>query len=209
MPPRRFFLVLLALLWPAIAAGQPCLTCRTERCPQKTTLKEWCGEGQDPLRRAERPRRKKDVPASAAKTTPAPALEQASPPEEKVPAPPPPPDQAVPPPILSSPVLAPPASPSPVRPSRRGALWVPGWVLLSVGVVSVVSGGALLGVDGTPTCDREPTKIHCPEVLDTWAGGTTLVVAGGATLIGASIMIDLSAHPRERGRNALALSFRP
>lgn len=36
------------------AFAQPCLTCRTERCPTKSDIKAWCGAGKDPLA-AERP----------------------------------------------------------------------------------------------------------------------------------------------------------
>jgi hypothetical protein len=41
----------LLLLVDASASGQPCVLCRTERCPTKADVPEWCGAGRDPLAR--------------------------------------------------------------------------------------------------------------------------------------------------------------
>lgn len=42
--------LLLGLGWERPAQSQPCLTCRTERCPTKPNLKAWCGAPcKDPL----------------------------------------------------------------------------------------------------------------------------------------------------------------
>lgn len=45
----------LLALGAGLAEAQPCLTCRTERCPAKEGLEDWCGAGADPLARARRP----------------------------------------------------------------------------------------------------------------------------------------------------------
>ena len=42
----------IALGCASIAAAQPCITCRTEKCPTKTGLSDWCGDGKDPLARS-------------------------------------------------------------------------------------------------------------------------------------------------------------
>lgn len=57
----RLLLLIAALsaLWVIAGArdarAQACLTCRTEKCPNKEGLPDWCGEGPDPLQRAARP----------------------------------------------------------------------------------------------------------------------------------------------------------
>lgn len=40
---------LMCLILTAPAWGQPCITCRSERCPTKADVKAWCGTGRDPL----------------------------------------------------------------------------------------------------------------------------------------------------------------
>ena len=42
------FLLLSLLLSHRQAAARPCLTCRTEKCPDARHIKEWCGSGADP-----------------------------------------------------------------------------------------------------------------------------------------------------------------
>src|SRR5436309_2620092 len=58
--PRRAIewgLALLVVLAVAGRAGaQPCVTCRTEKCPRKASLVEWCGAGKDPLAKKKPPK---------------------------------------------------------------------------------------------------------------------------------------------------------
>ena len=39
---------LLVVFLAQAAHAQPCITCRTERCPNKSNVDEWCGNGADP-----------------------------------------------------------------------------------------------------------------------------------------------------------------
>jgi len=64
----RLLLMLLLLLGPCAeraAVAQPCLLCRTERCPDKVGISDWCGSGPDPLAL---PRRKAIVNPSTSAT---------------------------------------------------------------------------------------------------------------------------------------------
>jgi hypothetical protein len=45
----RVLIGILGLACAVPARGQPCITCRAERCTAKVDLKTWCGSGRDPL----------------------------------------------------------------------------------------------------------------------------------------------------------------
>lgn len=76
--------------------------------------------------------------------------------------------------------LAPPPPPPPPL-DRRARLRVAAWATGAAGLASVVAGGALLGVDGRPTCGDAPQQ--CKHLLDTRAGGA-VALTGGLLLLG-------------------------
>lgn len=60
--------VLLSLLlsWSGQAWAQACLTCRTEKCPDKEDMPDWCGAGRDPRAATKTVVKPKPRPASSA-----------------------------------------------------------------------------------------------------------------------------------------------
>jgi hypothetical protein len=80
----------------------------------------------------------------------------------------------------------------PARDRRRG-VWLGGWALLALGVVSIAAGGALMGVDGTPTgVMRTNDGVIEDEVLNTIAGGSVVLALGITGVVGAVVMLVLS-----------------
>lgn len=212
MRPRLFvlFAALCAIFWLRPAWAQECITCRTEACPQKATLREWCGKpGADPLSpRApvkRKPRRPGPtavappagpaVPATVLKTPPAPT---GPPPPETVTPPLPPTPPA--PPVNLRPELhaeAPAAATLVASPApRRRPLRAAGWAVLGAGVGLAAAGATLWAIDSTPTCGLSPGDLRCPRLYDTQTVGIALTVAGGAALVSAVIMLVSDARAR-------------
>lgn len=70
-----------------------------------------------------------------------------------------------------------------------------GWILLGGGLFSVALGGVLLGIDGIPSCSKEPRDVRCPQVLNTWPAGTTMMVVGGSALVASTVLLIQSRPP--------------
>ena len=203
------------LLWGCLllassgAQGQECITCRTEACPSKTTLRDWCGKGPDPTtphaparrRPARRPqavRPRQEPPTPAPSDAVAPTEVRAAPmipnPPQEVEAQSPAPRRS---PVESAPmqVTARLADPTPpATPLRRHPLRAAKWVLLGSGLAMGAAGAGLWAVDSTPTCGLNPGDSRCPKLFDTLAGGVTLTVVGGAALVSSVVMFVLDAR---------------
>jgi hypothetical protein len=134
---------------------------------------------------------------SSAPPTPPPSQ---PPPEHPAPAQPPPPQPAAQPaPAQPPPQAPPPQPPAPVAEKKlfpyRGLAIGSG----VVGLVGIVVGAALVGIDGNPTCDLPNGKFSCKEVYNTAAGGGTLLAFGiaGVAASAALFYLDYRArHPK-------------
>jgi hypothetical protein len=75
--------------------------------------------------------------------------------------------------------------------SRHRLLQISGWTLLGVGVGLVTVGGALVGIDSTPTgrTRRAPDGVLLEEQLDTIAGGGVLLGLGAAALVSSLVLL--------------------
>jgi tetratricopeptide (TPR) repeat protein len=87
------------------------------------------------------------------------------------------------------------------------------WAVGTAGVLTLVAGAVLMGLDGRPTCDRADGQKLCPEELATIAPGGVLLGAG-ALMIGGSAALFVLDHkhlrdhaPRPLGSATAALSL--
>jgi tetratricopeptide (TPR) repeat protein len=71
------------------------------------------------------------------------------------------------------------------------------WALGGAGVLTLVAGAVLMGLDGRPTCQREPGQRLCPEELDTIVPGGVLLGAG-ALMLGGSAALFVLDHKQLR-----------
>jgi len=161
------------------------------------------------------------VAASARMSAPPPPPPPPPPPTEtaKPPPPPPPPPKPTPAPapapVVEQPPPPPPTpAPAPVeqpRSERKGFPWRPVAIAsLVAGGVGIIIGGALLGIDGQPTCTPPPGQMAskvCKEVYDTGAGGATLLALGiGGVAAGAALFaVDTIVRRRQRNTSVSIL----
>lgn len=71
------------------------------------------------------------------------------------------------------------------------------WSLLGAGLLGVVAGAVLVGVDGIPACTKEPRDIRCPQVINTWQGGAVLLSIGGGALVASTVLFVRSRPPAQ------------
>ncbi len=203
---RPSSLIILLLLIGAIclpapkvhAHGQACVICRTERCPDKPTLRDawWCGQGADPRAITPRPKRRVVQPPRPAPVQPeAPALAQ---PEVVSPPAPVQPEPVAPRPVVVTPPPAPVIAvsrPAP-RPPSRLRTWK--WATLGIGLGLAVPGAALWGIEGRPSCSAPDPADNCPSLYHTSLLGIPLVATGAASLVASVVLFTLDArHGRE------------
>jgi len=80
------------------------------------------------------------------------------------------------------------------------------WSLLGAGILGIVAGAVLVGVDGIPACTKEPRDIRCPQVVNTWQGGAVLLSIGGGALIASTVLF---VHSRPPAQAEVALHLAP
>jgi hypothetical protein len=64
------------------------------------------------------------------------------------------------------------------------------------GLVSLVAGATLLGLDHRPTCDLEPAATRCPYRLRTGAAGAAFTALGAASLAASGVLFYLVYRKR-------------
>ena len=87
------------------------------------------------------------------------------------------------------------------------------WAVGGAGVLTLIAGAVLMGLDGRPTCDRAEGQKLCPEELATLAPGGALLGAGVLMLGGSAALFvldhkQLRDHtPRPAGSATAAVSL--
>lgn len=178
----------LLLLAPCdLAWGQACITCRTEKCPNKTSLQEWCGTGKDPSKKA---RPKADKPE---KETPEPVIPSNPPVLAPMGEVTPPPGMRVKEMDLRNPAFANirtiPAPPSRTLPILK-------WSFLGATVAGGVMTGVLFALNGRPTCDLPDGDTQCPKILWTQPGAIAAATATGAFAATAVVLFVLDGRKK-------------
>jgi hypothetical protein len=86
------------------------------------------------------------------------------------------------------------------RRARSRPAWIVGWSLLGAGLLAVGGGGALVGLDGTPTGDvRTGDGYRDVEELATAPGGWALFGTGAAAAVAGVVLVIIQARrPRAR-----------
>jgi hypothetical protein len=86
-----------------------------------------------------------------------------------------------------------------------------GSILLGGGLIAVITGGVLLGLNGDTTCNEGETSA-CPDVFNTGAGGTALTIGGTAALTTGIIFLmwdSLAGESGARGDSTAGIGVGP
>ena len=219
------FLLALASLFGGRASAQECYSFRTEACPNKPNIPAWRGKGEDPQKaaaRAEAERRAAAKREAQRKAQEEAAKQRAQEEAAKQKA-----QEGQAPVLPSQPQVQPtsqpqvqPTSQSQVQPTsqpptqpqaqdgvaRARRLRIAGITLLSLGAVGAASGGALVAVDGQPTCSGvvDPNTM-CPNVRYTFTGGVAALAVSGAAIVTGTVLIGISARRRGQARLSVVL----